>query len=164
MNYRLLLGLLTAVVLSACGGDVPDDPTVSTDPAPAAAAPPAGNTLPSIPIERLEYLYTNATYMDATFYKMPVSINQSELPQIQSTLTGIGAEPMPLLAACEALGHIWFQVNGKNVEEADIYFQPECVGYVWYENGRPAYSNKLTESGLQFYSNIMQSVQQNTGQ
>lgn len=159
MILRSILGILLLATLTACGGTDGKNtaPEASTAP---ATAPPAYE---SIDISRLEYLFANATYMDATFYDLPVSINQSELPQIQSTLATISTEPMPINPACKPLGHIWFQVNGKNIEEADIYFQAECVGYVWYENGKPAYSNKMTQDGLNFYSNILQSVQNNTG-
>lgn len=116
-------------------------------------------TLPSIDVTRLEYLFANATYMDATFYNIPVSINQSELPQIQQTIATVSTESMTMQSNCKAVGHIWFQVNGKNIEEADIYFEPDCIGYVWYENGKPAYSNRMTQEGVNFYGNIFQQVQ-----
>lgn len=158
MILRFLSALAVLTLLYACGGG--SSTAASTDPAPAAAPV---ISYPSIDVARLEYLYANATYMDATFYTLPVSINQSELPQIQSTLTGIGSEAMDLQPGCQPIGHIWFQVNGENVEEADIYFQEECVGYVWYEEGKPAYSNKMMQAGVNFYANIMQSVQSQTG-
>lgn len=157
MILRFLSAVAVLTLLYACGGNGASTAS-STDSAPAAAP----LIYPSIDVARLEYLFANATYMDATFYTLPVSINQSELPQIQSTLGGISTEPMALNAACQPLGHIWFQVNGENVEEADIYFQAECVGYVWYEDGKPAYSNKMTQEGVNFYANIMQSVQSQT--
>lgn len=158
MILRTLLGILLLTTLAACGGEPASD-TASSVPPPAPAAAPTA--FESIEVARLVYLAENATYMDATFYDLPVSINQSELSQIQSTLATISSDPMPLKPECKPLGHIWFQVDGKNIEEADIYFQAECVGYVWYENGQPAYSNKMTQDGLNFYGNILQSVQQN---
>lgn len=155
MTFRLLCAVAVLAFMCACGGQ--DTSTAATTDTAPAAAPLT--TYPSIDVIRLEYLFANATYMDATFYNLPVSINQSELPQIQSTLAGISTDPITLAPACKPLGHIWFQVNGENVEEADIYFQAECIGYVWYEDGKPAYSNKLTQDGVNFYANIMQSVQ-----
>lgn len=158
MILRFCFAFLIITSLASCG-DPAADTDSKTDPAPAAAP---GIDYPSIDVTRLEYLFENATYMDATFYEYPVSINQSSLPQIQSTLAGISTDPMPLNPICKPLGHIWFQVNGKNVEEADIYFQAECVGYVWYQDGKPAYSNKMTQEGLNFYANILKSVQTQT--
>lgn len=115
---------------------------------------------PSIPLERLQHIYDNATYMDATFYELPISINQSTQPQIQSMIGGIAADPMNNLAGCKPLGHMWFQIDGVNVEEADIYFSEGCVGFVWYDAGKPAFSNAMTQDGLNFFANVLQSVQQ----
>ncbi len=152
---RFLFLCLLASTISSCGNN-----NAST----ATAAGPTITTLPSIDVTKLEYLFENGTYMDATFYNLPVSINQSELSQIQQTLATIASDPMQLLSTCQPMGHIWFQVNGVNIEEADIYFDENCVGYVWYENGKPAYSNMMTESGIQFYGNILQQVQVQTPQ
>lgn len=156
---RSFFSLLLFTLLCTCAPS-PKEAVASADAPPAT---PAVVTYPSIDFDRLAYLYTNATYMDATFYTLPISINQSELVQIQQTLAGIAEEPVQLAPGCQATGHIWFQVNGKNVEEADIYFGPGCIGYVWYEDGKPAYSNTLTEGGVGFYNNIINSLQQQTG-
>lgn len=153
MISRTLLSCLFLCLCLSCGSDKGN----------ANEAEEVSTTLPSIDVTRLEYLFTNATYMDATFYELPISINQSELPQIQQTIATVSTESMIMAPNCKAVGHIWFQVNGKNVEEADIYFEPDCVGYVWYENGKPAYSNRMTQEGVNFYGNIFQQVQ-NGGQ
>lgn len=150
MTFRFLLLLLCLSGFSACTNKQSKDDPAKT---------PTATTLPSIAVERLEYLFEKATYMDATFYELPVSINQSELAQIQQTIATVAAEPMPLSPGCKAVGHIWFQVDGKNIEEADIYFSAGCVGYVWYQDGQPAYSNKMTEAGINFYGNVFQQVQ-----
>jgi hypothetical protein len=151
MMTRTLLALLLSTLILACGSD-----NKNSSDAAAGAAPPA--TLPSIELSKLEYLFENATYMDATFYDIPVSINQNELPQIQQTLATVSTESMEMVPNCKAVGHIWFQVNGKNVEEADIYFEADCIGYVWYKDGKPAYSNKMTVQGVNFYGNIFEQV------
>jgi len=157
---RSTLALLLALVFCACA------PSPKTDEAPDTTPPGAAGELsyPSIDFDRLVYLWENATYMDATFYTLPISINQSELNQIRQTIATVGEDALILPATCKATGHIWFQVNGINVEEADIYFSSGCVGYVWYEEGKPAYSNQMTEGGINFYNNIINSVQQQTGQ
>ncbi|WP_020567577.1 hypothetical protein [Neolewinella persica] len=152
---RSSLTLLLALIFCTCA------PSPKTEASEAVTADTAGNlTYPSIDLDRLVYLWENATYMDATFYTLPISINQSEPDQIKQTIATIGEDPIMLPTTCKAAGHIWFQVNGVNVEEADIYFSPGCVGYVWYEEGKPAYSNQMTEVGANFYNNIINSVQQ----
>ncbi|MEO0733987.1 MAG: hypothetical protein AAFZ52_14210 [Bacteroidota bacterium] len=144
MIFRTLLSLLVLTCLLSCKEE--------------KKAPTGPQAHPSIDQERLLYLWDNATYMDATFYDLPISINQNNLDQIRSTIATVAAEPMPLPEGAKPLGHIWFQINGKNIEEADIYFQEDAVGYVWYENGQPTYSNRMTEDGVRFYNNIIQSV------
>lgn len=157
---RSLTTLLLISLFCTCGPSPEKEVAVAETP---VSATPEGTSYSSIELSRLEYLYDNATHMDATFYNLPVSINQSSLPQIRSTLAGVGVTPATISANCAPFGHIWFQVNGKNVEEADIYFQEECVAYVWYDNGKPAFGNEMTKDGVGFYQNIINSVQQQTG-
>lgn len=152
---RSSFALLLAVLFCTCA------PSPKTEEAPATTPSSTAENLtyPSINMDRLVYLWENATYMDATFYTLPISINQSELAQIKQTIATVGQDPLVLPTTCKPTGHIWFQVNGKNIEEADIYFSPGCVGYIWYEEGKPAYSNQMTEGGIKFYNNIISSVQ-----
>ena len=159
----LLPALLLIAFLCTCDSaptttEAPQTPTADA----AATVDPV--TYPSLPLDRLEHIFENATYMDATFYDLPISINQSERGPIQNTIGGIAGGPVELHPDCKPMGHIWFQIDGKNVEEADIYFAGKCVGYVWYHNGQPAYSNSLTEAGTGFYFNILQSVRQQKNQ
>jgi len=159
MIQRCFVALLFVSLLCTCGPspskDTAERPAPATAPSTTSAA---AVEYPSIPLERLEYIFENATYMDATFYNLPISINQSERPQIQSTIASVAQATMPLEAGCKTVGHIWFQVNGKNIEEADIFYEEQCVGYLWYENGKPAYSNMMTEAGYNFYATIFAQV------
>lgn len=166
MMVRLTLCWLITLSLCTCDSAQKNDGDSSeiVEVPAGAEATVTENSFPSIPFERLKYIFENATYMDATFYDMPISINQKELAQIQATIGGIGSQPMKSGPSCKPIGHIWFQIDGKNIEEADIYFQDPCVGYVWYDQGKPAFSNAMTEGGAAFYLNIFQSVEQNTGQ
>ena len=163
MMIRSLAALLLTSLLCTCGPSPEKEPAAPAPAAAPVAAAPQGTSYPSIELSRLEYLYDNATYMDATFYNLPVSINQSCLDQIRNPLAGIGVDPATIAPGCSPAGHIWFQVNGKNIEEADIYFQQGCVAYVWYQNGKPAYSNQMTQAGAGFYQNIINSVKEQTG-
>ena len=104
-------------------------------------------------------LYEQATYLDATFYDLPVSINQNDPAQIRSSLTHIGEAPANLSPTCKPFGRVWFQIDGVNRQEADIYFADGCTYFVWFRDGKPAYSNAMTESGVAFYNNILRSLQ-----
>jgi hypothetical protein len=163
MMEKILCSLSLCFLLFACGSntDSGGNATTSTTPPPTTASEVA--QYPPIPVEKLEYLFDNATYMDATFYQVPVSINQSTLEQIRSSLILIGSEAPTINPACKPIGHIWYQVNGVNVEEADIYLGDRCTYYIWYKDGQPAFANGLTAEGLEFYYNIMRSVQEQAG-
>ncbi|MEM7572267.1 MAG: hypothetical protein AAF433_05185 [Bacteroidota bacterium] len=114
---------------------------------------------PSISIDRLEYLWNNATYMDVVFYQLPVSLNQSDNAQIRSTIAGVGEKPPVISPNCQSIGRIFFQVGSENVEQAEIYFNEGCTYYVWLENDQPAYANEMTDAAIGFYNNIFQQVQ-----
>lgn len=158
--YRSFLSLLLLTLFCTCAPSPETAETATDTAAPATATTGEGKTYPSINLDRLVYLWENATYMDATFYNLPISINQSELDQIKQTIATVGEDPATIAPDCSPIGHIWFQVNGKNIEEADIYFQSGCIAYVWYEDGKPAYSNVMTEGGINFYNNIFSSMNQ----
>jgi len=177
---RIVACLILLFSIMACGeadqqAETNATPTV-TDPAEvqnqtdnnqANQATYAGKTYPSIPIDRLEYLWNNSNYMDVVFYQLPVSLNQSTMEQIRSTIMGIGEGVPDISPQCQSIGRIFFQVDGENVETAEIYYQPGCTFYLWLEDEQPAYANQMTEQAINFYSNIMQQVQaatQSSGQ
>ncbi|MEM6395979.1 MAG: hypothetical protein AAF741_06500 [Bacteroidota bacterium] len=114
---------------------------------------------PSIPMDRLEYLWNNSNYMDVVFYQLPVSLNQSSQDQVRSTLMGVGQEVPYIDPTCQSVGRIFFQVAGENKETAEIYFQDGCTFYLWLDDGKPAFANLMTEAGVNFYNNIIQQVQ-----
>ncbi|MBC6994321.1 hypothetical protein QWY85_09640 [Neolewinella lacunae] len=148
--------LLAALAITLCACNAKSAPETAAEPAPTAQATQA--SYPSIPAEKIAYLGENATYLDGIFYHLPISMNQDNLDQIRATLSTIAAEPATIPAGAKPIAHLWFQVNGKNVEEADLYFQDDIAAYVWYENGKPAYSNLMTVAGIDFYNSIINSV------
>jgi len=161
MKYLIFSSLLALSILG-CGDDTSktgETPPTNTQAATSKASP----TYPSIPLSRLEYLWENVTYMDVIFYNLPVSLNQSSRDNIRSTLSQIAENSPTINPNCQAIGRVFFQVDGKNIETADIYFQQGCTYYVWLENDKPAYANEMTEGGINFYNNIFKQVQEGAG-
>lgn len=158
MLSRLLFLACCLLLLCHCGNNnaAGNDSTKET---PNTVPVATRASYPSIPVERLEYLWNNATYMDVVFYELPVSMNQSSLESIRSTLAHIAEEVPTISPDCKSVGRIFFQVGQQNVESAEIYFQAGCTFYLWLENDKPAYANQLTEDGVAFYNNIFKSVQ-----
>ncbi len=163
MLSRFSLLFFSLLLLSHCNQTPADaaatQTTASSQP---AASSTTGKSYPSISLDRLQYLWDNASYMDVVFYELPISMNQSSLESIRTTLAHIAEETPVIAPNCKSIGRIFFQVGAKNVETAEIYFQPGCTCYLWLENDQPAYANNMTEEGIAFYNNIFQSVQQQT--
>ena len=114
----------------------------------------------SVPLDTLMMLFQQCDYIDYVFYYTNFSVSQSNQPDIQQSLRYISENPPFIKDECKPQGHIFFQVNGDNRLEADLYFQAGCTYYVFYKDGKPAYANELMPSGIQFYNNIFQSVKQ----
>jgi hypothetical protein len=154
---QFLFLFFTLLLLASCGNETKKPAATSLATTTAANTE---KTYQSIPLERLKYLWENATYMDVVFYELPVAMNQSTLESIRTTLAHISETTPTITPACsKSIGRIFFQVNGKNVESAEIYFQQGCTYYLWLENDKPAYANEFTQAGVDFYNNIFKSVQ-----
>lgn len=165
--HYLCLGLLLSTF--ACSSGESNTATAAEVPPPPPAAPPAptpaAEQYESIPIDRLEHLFYNCDYIDYVFYQTNFSLSQSEKAAIQTTLAAIGADAPTIDSNCQPVGRIFFQVDGQNAEEADIYLSaPNCMYYIWMENGKPAYANMMTEKAVQFYASVFQQVQQGAPQ
>ncbi|NUQ25145.1 MAG: hypothetical protein HUU34_14455 [Saprospiraceae bacterium] len=155
--YFIAFILLTA---TACqqAPKAPDQPTApAAQAAPAAPATPT-EQYPSIPMAEIQELWNTCDYIDFIFYEFNFSMNQSEKLAIQSTIGHIAEETPLLTTACKPIGHVFFQVEGKNVLDADLYLDDQCVCYVFYKNGKKVYANKLTQQGVDFYRNIFSQV------
>lgn len=158
MLSRLLIFSFYLTFLCHCGNNTSTSPDNNTSAAVTNTTAPATATYQSIPVERLLHLWENATHMDVVFYELPVSLNQSSLESIRTTLAHIAEEVPTISPNCKSIGRIFFQVGQENVESAEIYFQPGCTFYLWLENDKPAYANQMDENGVKFYNNIFQSV------
>lgn len=112
--------------------------------------------LPALPQDQLQKLYSEVTYIDYIFYDLPFSISQDDKPSINSNLQLISFEKLgSITTECKSIGREFFHIDGNIAYEADIYFQEGCYGYVFLKDEKPIYANKISESGMKFYSNII---------
>jgi hypothetical protein len=125
----------------------------------ATAAAPQVASYPSIAQEKMMYLYENCDYVDFVLYNTNFSMSQGDQPAIRATLSGVSTQPAQVPSTCQPVGRVFFQVEGVNVEEADLFFGGDCLAYVFYEDGKYAYGNQMTQSGLDFYQKIFSQVQ-----
>jgi hypothetical protein len=125
----------------------------------AAATAPEVTKYPSITQEKMMYLYDNCDYVDFVLYNTNFSMSQGDQAAIRATLAGVSTQAAQLPSTCQPVGRVFFQVDGVNVEEADLFFGGQCLAYVFYQDGKYAYGNQMTQSGLDFYQKIFSQVQ-----
>lgn len=117
--------------------------------------------LPSLPQDQIQKLHNEVTYIDYIFYNLPFSISQDDKPSINSNLQLLSTQQLgPIALTCKPIGREFFHIGGIIAFEAEIYFQDGCYGYVFLENEKPTYANKVSESGMKFYTNIISQAQQ----
>jgi hypothetical protein len=163
MLRPFLVATLCVLFLAACGGTAEEkSENTSDEPREAAVAAPAGERLyPSVPLDTLQMLFQQCDYIDYVFYYTNFSISQNSQSDIQQAIRYI-SEQVPLInPQCKPLGRLFFQVDGENRLEADLYFQDGCTYYVFHEQGKPTYANEIMPAGIQFYNNIFKSVKAN---
>lgn len=119
----------------------------------------AGTQLyPSVPLDTLTVLYEKCDYIDYVFYYTNFSVNQSNPQDIRSALSHIAEEAPVIKPSCKPIGRLFYQVAGDNRLVADLYFNPEagCMYYVFMEDGKPAYANKIMPAGINFLNNLLE--------
>ena len=145
----LLITLVLAAIFQACGEEKPvQQPPVATP------VEKQASNLPSIPREKLEYLWNNCDVIDYVFYTLPISMNVDNPDAIKNALTHVASEAAPMLPQCKAIGRIFYQVKGENVLMADMYFSEGCTYYVFLENDKPAYANYITPQAVQYFNSV----------
>ncbi len=157
---QIIMMAFLAVFIWACGSGTGEEKATTTTPANDQAATTASpNTLPGYPQEKVKILFDSCDYVDVIFYYEDFSINQKNPKDIRGMLSYIStAVPATLNSGCQPIGRIFFQINGRNAAEADIFFQQECLYLLFYEDSKYTYSNNLTQSGINFFSNIFAQV------
>ena len=164
MRYLFFLCLSTACLLQ-CQSNATSEANQAEETATATTTENTGEAVyPSISTETMRMLWDNCDYIDFVFYNTNFSMSQNQQPAIRTTISGVSTTPALIKPTCQAAGRIFFQVDGANALEADIYLGPDCFYYVFLENGEYAYANFMTEQGRGFYDNIFSQIQQATGQ
>jgi hypothetical protein len=162
MNKYFFIGLLLTSLLYSCGSDAAsetDSKTANTTPPPAETAP--APTYPSIPADTIRALYNECDYIDYVFYYTNFSVSQKEKRDIQTAITYIASETPQINPNCQPVGRVFYQVEGENRLEADLYFNSNqgCIYYLFFQDGKPAYANLIMPAGIDFYTKIFQSAQ-----
>lgn len=157
-NNLLLVHFAAFLMLTACTGK----PTAAgqeegtNPPAAAATEGQSQSPYPSLPVARMQELFDKADYIDFVFYYADFSMNQSDEASIKATLAHVSTEVPNVDPACQPIGSLFFQSQGQELIQAELYYTGQCVYFIWLENGRRTYANKMTPAGFQFYQKIFQ--------
>lgn len=164
MIRLLALFMLGSTLFWSCGSgnntsetDNTDSPTTQNE---VASQAPATATLPAFPKDSILVLFDQCDYIDFVFYNGNFSISQNEQASIRSSLGHISPEAAPMQPECKPMGRIFYQINGENRAQADFYFSQNCLYYIFMEDNKPKYANKMTEQGFNFFKNIFTQIQQ----
>jgi len=161
----LFLSIFTLMILG-CNSSKSEAETAPVQAAPttesiATPVVTTGPLLPSISNDFMQMLWDNTSYVDYTFYTLPMSMSFDNRPAIQNVLGHLEATPVALPSTCKPTGRAFFQKNGEDLGVAEFYLHVDCRCFVFLEDGKAAYSNRIKDKGLEFYQNsIRQAVQQ----
>lgn len=152
-NLTLALALLMAASFLSCGGNSQND----QQNAQSAEQPPS---YPSIPMATVQMLFEKCDYIDYLFYYTNFSVSQKTKADIQQAITHIAAEPPVIRFDCKPIGRVFYQAEGESLLEADLYFDENCIYFLFMEDGKPAYANRMMPNGIAFFNQIMQHAKQ----
>ena len=167
MPYLKLVFAFLCLNFFACNsnGEGPEKSTSEKPKKEIQQAPsPSGAQLPSVTVEIMRKIFNESDYADFVFYNTNFSMSMDKKQSIQSTLRHI-AESVPAInPSCKAIGRVFYQIEGENYIDADIFFEDNCKYYVFYVDGKKTYSNQMTPDGINHYNNIFSQLGNPQGQ
>ena len=115
------------------------------------------NTLPPLPQAEYSMLIEKCDFIDYIFIDLPFSLSQSEKESIQQNIQFIdrnGVESIP--SGCKPLARQFFKIKGDIVLEADVFMDQNCRHFIFYKENKAVYANKMAQSGINFYNNLIE--------
>ncbi|MBK8052484.1 MAG: hypothetical protein IPK35_04195 [Saprospiraceae bacterium] len=155
-RYLQLSSLTLCVCLIGCG-EKKSEPTTENPKSEISSGP----MIPGINQETYTKLLDSCSNIDYIFHDMPFSLSQSDDPDINQNIMFIDiSKPVgQLVPGCKPIGRKFFQIKGNIVYDADVYLSDKCNFYVFVDkSNKPLFANQMTESGRNFYNNIIKQV------
>lgn len=158
MRYLVALFCSLAMMTTSCKGDKTAAPEPAATQSPTSTA--AKHSLPPMSKDVYENLRERCSAVDYIFHNLPFSINQTEKASVLSNLNFIGPEQADAIpSTCSPLGREFFQDEKADIFlEADIYYGEGCLAYVFFQDGKAVYANKMSQAGVEFYTKIIRNV------
>jgi hypothetical protein len=117
-------------------------------------------TYPSLSNQDISLLYSLADKVDMIFYEMPISVNQDDAVSAKNSVLYISPAPVVINKECKSIGRLSWISDGAIVKEADIYIDSLCQYFIFMDKNMPVAANAMSESGVYFFNNIIEQVQQ----
>lgn len=115
--------------------------------------------LPSIDISVLENLWENCDFVDYVYYDLPISASLDNEASIKSSIQHVASNPAGKINGCKAIGRVFYQIEGENVLQGDIYFSKGCTYFLWLDSkGKYFAGNMMMDSALKFFASNIQAA------
>jgi hypothetical protein len=147
MKKYLTLALAT-MIFFACQPKTPEQ----------ASTPPTPD-YPTLPMEILSTLVAECDYIDLIMYNPQFSMSQNDQASVQGSIQQIAEQAPAHNPANQPVGHIFYQSKGETILEADLYLGAGGSYFIFYQEGKPAFGNAMTQTGINFYGNILTRLQ-----
>lgn len=119
-----------------------------------------GQAFPSIDVSVLENLWENCDFVDYVYYELPISASLDNQASIRSALSHVADQAAAKLPNCKALGRVFYQIDGENVLQGDIFFSKGCTYFLWVDNKGKYYAgNLMMDTGMKFFASNIQAAQ-----
>ena len=115
---------------------------------------------PMLPDSILRYMRANCDNMEVIFNDLPISMNPGGQAACRSNIEHFAGLPASLHPKSQPQARAFYQTNGEEIISADLYFDDYSKGFVFFVDNQPTYSNQMSEKGVNYYTNILGSIQQ----
>ena len=114
---------------------------------------PTGPEFKSIPQELALKIFNEVDLIDYIFHIYPFSMSQDQKPSIQANVSYISPEAQSYIPANQKpIARQFYAIEGNIFLEADVYFSETDQFYVFIQENKPVYANKMSPAGIQFFN------------
>lgn len=156
MSYlqHVSLAFSLLLTLSACGGERSSSPESNETTENAAVQEEGGKqSVPTLPLTIMQKLVDSVDYVDYIWYNFDFSMSMDNPSGVRYSLAQIGESGANRTAACKPAGRVFYQINGRNAAEAEMFFSNGCTYMEFIEDGKVVYANAMSPVGIDFLNN-----------
>jgi hypothetical protein len=114
------------------------------------------STLPQMPKAVLQRLFDSCTLVDYTFFTLPFTISIDRPNDIRSSFRQVGVGKVTKKPECKTFAKVFYQIKGRIVMDADVYFSEGCTYFIYNIDGKPTYANPISTEGVSFYNQLIE--------